>query len=104
MLDILQKDQDLSEIQRKYLSKSGHTITLDFSIGNKNFLGKGLVSSILEAVIKFYYKHIDPLSYTFFIDPDENDPRATHFYSKAGFKQVGEYKAQSRAFKDNTGY
>ncbi|HJD60251.1 MAG TPA: hypothetical protein LFW20_06390 [Rickettsia endosymbiont of Omalisus fontisbellaquei] len=37
--DILQKEQDLSEIQRKYLSKSGHTITLDFGIGNKNFLG-----------------------------------------------------------------
>ncbi|WP_424492212.1 hypothetical protein ACE5D9_07315 [Rickettsia sp. 2024-CO-Wats] len=58
------------------MSKSGHTITLDFGIGNKNFLGQGLASSTLAAFIKFYHKYIDPLSDTFFIDPDENKPRA----------------------------
>ncbi len=86
------------------MSKSGHTITLDFGIGNKNFLGKGLASSTLELFVKFYHKSVDSLSRTFFIDPDENNPRAIHVYSKAGFKQVGEYKAQSGAFKDNTSY
>nr|WP_253308608.1 GNAT family N-acetyltransferase [Rickettsia endosymbiont of Ceutorhynchus assimilis] len=102
--DILEKNQDLSDIQRKYMSKSGHTITLDFGIGNKNFFGKGLASSTLESFVKFYHKSIDPLSRTFFIDPDENNPRAMHVYSKAGFKQVGEYKALSGAFKGNTNY
>ncbi|MEG8230494.1 GNAT family N-acetyltransferase [Candidatus Rickettsia tasmanensis] len=96
--DSLEKDHNLSDIQRKYLSKSGHTITLDFGIVNKNFLGQGLASSILAAFIKFYHKYIDPLSDTFFIDPDENNPRAIHVYSKAGFKQVGAYKVQSGAF------
>ncbi|KJV78570.1 acetyltransferase domain protein [Rickettsia rhipicephali str. Ect] len=79
-------------------------ITLDFDIGNKNFLGPGLASSTLAAFIKFYHKYIDPLSDTFFIDPDENNPRAMHVYSKAGFKQVGEYTTQSGAFKGNTSY
>lgn len=47
---------------------------------------------------------VDSLSRTFFIDPDENNLRAIHVYSKAGFKQVEEYKAQSGAFKGNTSY
>ncbi|HJD66279.1 MAG TPA: acetyltransferase [Rickettsia endosymbiont of Bembidion nr. Transversale] len=97
--DILEKDQDLSDIQKKYLSKSGHTIALDFGIGNKKFLGKGLASNTLESFVKFYHTSIDPLSDTFFIDPDENNPQAIHVYNKAGFKQVGKYEAQSGAFK-----
>ncbi|WP_342170112.1 GNAT family N-acetyltransferase [Rickettsia endosymbiont of Seladonia tumulorum] len=102
--DILEKDQNLSDIQKKYLSKSGHTITLDFGIGNKNFLCKGLAGNTLEAFIKFYHKSIEPLSDIFFIDPDENNPRAIHVYNKAGFKQVGKYEAQSGAFKGSTNY
>ena len=71
------------------MSKSGHTITLDFGIGNKNFLGKGLASSTLEAFIKFYHKHIDPLSDTFFIDPDENNRSIiSHLNSSSGAKLV----------------
>ncbi|AFC72475.1 acetyltransferase [Rickettsia rhipicephali str. 3-7-female6-CWPP] len=40
-------------------------------------------------------------SVTFDINSDDT---LVAVYSKAGFKQVGEYKAQSGAFKGNTSY
>lgn len=97
--DIFQENQDLSDLHRKYFSKSGHTIGLDFGIGNKNFLGQGLAVPTLIRFMDFYHDSIDPLADTFFIDPDENNPRAKHVYSKAGFKLVGEFDVQSGAFK-----
>ncbi len=47
------------------LSKSGHAISLDFGIGNKNYLGKGLASPTLEAFVSFYHNHIDNFTDTF---------------------------------------
>lgn len=100
--DIYQKDQeDLSAVHRKYLSKSGHTIGLDFGIGNKAYLGMGLAAPTLEAFVHFYHNQIDSLADTFFIDPDVNNPRAKHVYSKAGFEQVGEFDVQAGAFIGN---
>lgn len=97
--DILQPEQDLSEIQKKHLSKSGHTITLDFGIGNKKYLGKGLAAPTLQKFVHFYKQAVDPLADTFFIDPDENNPRAKQVYSTAGFKSVGEFDVTTGAFK-----
>lgn len=45
---------------------------------------------------------IDPHADTFFIDPDDNNPRAQHVYEKAGFKLVGKFIAE-KAFWDFTG-
>lgn len=100
--DILQPEQDLSEIHRENLSSSGHTITLDFGIGNKKYLGQGLAAPTLEAFIQFYTQKIDPVADTFFLDPDENNPKAKRVYNKAGFKPVGVFNAASGAFKGNT--
>ncbi len=100
--DIFQKDQELSDIHRKHMSKFGHTIGLDFGIGNTKFLGRGLAAPTLEAFMSFYRKSIDPLADTFFIDPDENNPRAVRVYSKAGFKKVGTYEAHAGAFVGQT--
>jgi len=102
--DILQENQDLSAIHRNYMSKSGHTISLDFGIGNKNHLGKGLAAPTLAAFVNFYHNQIDPLADTFFIDPDENNPRAKHVYTKAGFEQVGEFDVQDGVFKGSVSY
>lgn len=52
--DILQEDQDMSDIHKTYLSKSGHTIAIDFCIGSKNHLGKGLAAPTLDAFVSFY--------------------------------------------------
>ncbi|KJW07880.1 putative acetyltransferase [Orientia tsutsugamushi str. UT144] len=46
----------------------------------------------------FYKKDIDPKADTFFIDPDENNPRAIRVYNKAGFTKVWQYQATQGAF------
>jgi len=102
--DILQEDQDMSDIHKNHLSKSGHTIAIDFCIGSKNHLGKGLATLTLDTFVNFYQKSVDPQADTFFIDPEENNPRAKHVYSKAGFEQVGEFDVQSGIFKSNVNH
>lgn len=99
--DILQADQDLSDVYRKHMSETGHTISLDFGIGNKNYLGKGFAVPNLKTFMDFYHHQIDPLADTFFIDLDANNPRAKYVYRKAGFNQVGDYNVQARAFKES---
>lgn len=100
--DILEAEQDLSDIQKKHLSKHGHTIAIDFGIGNKQFLGKGLASPTLVAFVAFYHQQIDSKADTFFIDPNQNNPRAKHVYDKAGFVWVGGYEAKEGAFDKET--
>lgn len=102
--DILQPDQDLSELLRKHLSTTGHTIAIDFGIGNKEKLGQGLASPSLAAFVRFYHEQIDQKADTFFIDPDENNPRAKHVYHKAGFEEVGAYDPQAGPFVGQTSY
>lgn len=97
--DIFFPEQDLSALHQNNMSVAGHTIGLDFGIGNKKYLGCGLAVPTLQEFMSFYKKSIDPFADTFFIDPDPNNPRAIHVYAKAGFEQVGEYKVTSGAFK-----
>ena len=96
--DIFQKDQELSDVHREHMSQFGHTIGLDFGIGNTKFLGQGMAAPTLEAFMSFYHEFIDPLADTFFIDPDPNNPHAIHVYSQAGFEKVGAYEANVGAF------
>jgi RimJ/RimL family protein N-acetyltransferase len=99
--DQMLKDQDdLSDLHRQYLSKKGHTIVLDFGIGNKSYLGKGLAAPTLKAFTEFYRNKIDSHADTFFIDPNTNNPRAFHVYEKAGFEMVGYYYAKQGFFKE----
>lgn len=98
----LADQEDLSDVHRKYLSTAGHTVGLDFGIGNTERLGQGLAAPTLAAFVHFYHEQIDPLTDTFFIDPNQNNPRAQHVYQKAGFELVGEFEAQYGAFaKEN---
>lgn len=88
--DILEKEQDdLTDTHLKYMSQMGHTISLDFGIGSVKYLGQGLGANTLIEFMKFYRNNVAPKADTFFIDPDENNPRAVHVYSKAGFAKVG---------------
>ena len=102
--EVLADQDDLTELQRVYLSKTGKTIALDFGIGNKDFLGKGLAAPTLVAFTEFYQEKIDPKADIFFIDPDENNPRAKHVYEKAGFKVIGKAIPQKGYFVGNEGF
>lgn len=98
--DILEKQQsDLSELHKKNMSQSGVAIALDFGIGSKKYLGKGLAAPTLQKFIRFYKQSIDPLADTFFIDPDVNNSRAMCVYRKAGFKEVGGVGVVGGAFE-----
>lgn len=96
--ELLSNQKDLTERRRVHLSKDGKTISLDFGIGNSAFLGKGLAAPTLMAFTKFYQGEIDPKADTFFIDPDENNPRTQHVYEKAGFKIIGKAVLQKGYF------
>lgn len=87
--EIKSSEHDLPALLREHLSTTGHTIVLDFGIGNKMFLGKGLAAPTLKAIIQFYQSNVDHDADTYFIDPDEHNPRAIHVYEQAGFKIVG---------------
>lgn len=91
--------EGLSSLWQQNLSKKGHTYSIDFCIGNTDYFGKGYAPPALRAFTKFIREKVDPKANTFFIDPDENNPRAVHVYEKAGFKNVGDFVMEDGYFK-----
>lgn len=94
-------DDNVPDIWKKNLSVSGHTVGLDFMIGEEAFLGKGLAHIAINAFISFYLLNIDTKADTFFIDPDKNNHRALRAYEKAGFIKIGEFLPMEGVFKEN---
>ena len=90
---------DLQPLHRQNLSKQGHTCCIDFGIGNKEYLGKGLAAITLDGFVKFYTTQVDLLADTFFIDPDVSNPKAKHVYEKAGFILKGDFEMKSGFFE-----
>ena len=88
---------------KPYLARGGKTFSMDFGIGNKDFVGKGLAALTLEEFIKYFAKHIEPEAKQFLIDPDMNNPRAIHVYQKAGFEIVSEFIVKNGFFEGNKG-
>ncbi len=95
----VKSDSETPEEWIPHLSTTGKTYSLDFMIGNKKYLGKGLGALTLERFTQFYRQEIDPKIDTFIIDPAEGNPRAMHVYSKAGFKIVTEYTPKEGHFE-----
>lgn len=93
MIMLLQerKEYDIPAIKKNYLSKYGNTYSMDFMIGNKDYLGKGLGAKTLEAFISFIRNDYDNRADTFLIDPAVDNPKAKHIYMKAGFEYVGDF-------------
>ncbi len=101
--DVLHPEQDLPPLYHQHLNPTARTITLDFGIGNPDFLGQGLASPTLQAFTDFYQKQVDPLAKTFFIDPVVSHAHARHVYAKAGFQEVGTYEVTIGNFKGHHG-
>ncbi|RAP38024.1 GNAT family N-acetyltransferase [Legionella quinlivanii] len=95
----LGSNEDCPKILAENRSVTGATYCIDFGIGNREFLGKGFASEALCAFIDFFRKKVDPAADTFFIDPDANNPRAQHVYTKAGFRIVGNYIMDKGVFE-----
>jgi RimJ/RimL family protein N-acetyltransferase len=89
--EILPSQLDLTEIWKMHLSKTGRTFSIDFMIGNKQYLNCGLGGPTLEAFTQFVQEEVDFSIDTFFIDPAANNPRAKHIYEKGGFTTVATF-------------
>ncbi len=50
---------DHPRIWEQHISTTGRTYSIDFGIGNKSYLGRGLASTTLRAFTKFFQKCID---------------------------------------------
>jgi RimJ/RimL family protein N-acetyltransferase len=48
--------------------------------------------------VQFFQGSVDAKADTFFIDPDDNNPRAKHVYAKAGFDLVGDFVMKGGVF------
>jgi RimJ/RimL family protein N-acetyltransferase len=94
-------DQEMPEIWKSNLPTVGKIFSIDFCIGNEDFLSKGLAAPTLVAFTNFFKTKIDIMANTFFIDPDDNNPRARHVYQKAGFNDVGSFIMDKGVFKSN---
>ncbi|MBA3721945.1 MAG: GNAT family N-acetyltransferase [Parachlamydiaceae bacterium] len=74
------------ELTRWSISK-GDTITLDMSIGDQNYIGKGLSHILIKEFLLSQFPKVTEV----LIDPEATNSRAIHVYEKAGFKKVGEF-------------
>lgn len=86
----------------QFLANRGKIISLDFAIGNPDYLGQGLAAPTLQQFMDFYHHKIDPTIDMFFIDPDINNAKAIHVYRKAGFKLKGQYQVTDGFFAGHT--
>ncbi|KTD08469.1 GNAT family N-acetyltransferase [Legionella jamestowniensis] len=84
-------EEDIDKIKLANLSKTGHSYSIDYMIGNTSYLGKGYGAKTLIEFINFFIKEIDPQADTFLIDPASDNPRAKHVYMKAGFEYVADF-------------
>jgi RimJ/RimL family protein N-acetyltransferase len=96
--EVCKDKKDYPQIWKDYLSPTGRTYSIDFCIGNIALFGKGLAAPTLEAFMQFFQENVDEKADTFFIDPDDNNPRAKHVYAKAGFDLVGDYVMEGGVF------
>lgn len=84
-------EDDINQEKLKQLSKTGNSYSLDFMIGNTQYLNKGYGSTTLTEFIKYFRKNFDQKADTFFIDPAADNEKASHVYLKAGFQHVCDF-------------
>lgn len=68
----------------KYSEAGGAAITLDIFIGDKEYLGKGLASSLIKEFLLTQCSDVSEI----FIDPEKSNERAFHVYQKVGFRTL----------------
>lgn len=73
----------------KHSQTDGLAITLDIFICDSTYLGKGLATQVIKEFLLTHFSDISEV----FIDPEQNNTKATHVYQKVGFQIVGEFIA-----------
>lgn len=78
---------DSDDDYNKWYVEGKKIFTLDVLIGPTQYLGKGLASTMMRALIINQFSDAD----FFLIDPAQNNPKAIHVYEKVGFKKIAEF-------------
>ncbi len=92
-------NDDVPDLWKTHLSRTGNTVSLDFMIGEEAFLGKGYAPVAINAFITFYLSNIDAKTDLFLIDPDKDNKKALRAYENAGFVKAGAFLAMTQAYK-----
>lgn len=71
----------------KWCSEEGDAITLDLLIGDTDYLGKGLSSTLIQEFLVSQFPKVTEV----LIDPEATNAHAIHIYKKVGFKVLGEF-------------
>ncbi len=95
MTSELDKDLPEDDPYAKWVEPEGLTITIDFMIGNENFIGKKLSHIVLNRFAYFIKETQGAVAVI--IDPAATNPRAVYVYQKSGFEIVD-------TFDRNKGY
>ncbi|MDF2403392.1 MULTISPECIES: GNAT family N-acetyltransferase [Aeromonas] len=99
MSNKISEGDEIPDLWKSYLSKTGSTVSLDFMIGEEGFLGKGLAAIAINEFITFFRSTIDATADTFIIDPERDNKKALRAYENAGFVKAGEFLAISGVFE-----
>lgn len=76
-------DLKLSDNYKKFSKENKKTIGVDFFIGDKQVLGKGLAKIIMQKFIEFHGHD----AVRVIVDPEPKNSKAIHVYEKCGFKK-----------------
>lgn len=71
----------------QWCTKDGEAITLDFLIGETDYLGKGLSHIVIQEFLLSQFPHVTEV----LIDPEGTNSHAIHVYKKVGFIILGEF-------------
>jgi RimJ/RimL family protein N-acetyltransferase len=95
MTSEFEKNQPIDNPYVKWIDPNGLTMSIDFMIGDEQFLGKGLGSNtLIQFSDLLHQKGVTAL----LIDPAENNPRAIHVYQKSGFEIVETFERSNGYF------
>jgi RimJ/RimL family protein N-acetyltransferase len=83
-----------------WIEPEGTTLTIDFMIGEKSFLGKGLA----HLTLKKFAESQDSSVKAFLVDPEVKNGKAIHIYEKAGFVRVSTFTRGEGFFKGKPHY
>jgi RimJ/RimL family protein N-acetyltransferase len=78
-----------------WIEPEGKTLTTDFMIGEKAFLGKGLA----DITLKKFAESQDPSVTALLVDPEVKNAKAIHIYEKTGFIRVSTFTRGEGFFK-----
>ncbi len=84
---ITSKINKASDGLSKYCNKNGQAICMDIAIGDTDYIGKGLGSTLIQNFLNQVFSKADEI----LIDPEKENLQAIKSFQKAGFEIIEEF-------------